>query len=155
MHISSSDEIGALAQGFNAMAENPQSLYASLEDKVREKTAGLELRQQRLSALYEVAAFVARADNLEELSQGLHARCGASRMPMRVAIRWSDEANERYVLLASDCLPQIMAEEEHCLHAGDCHCGPVVAGQRPGGKLRVIPIIDENLVNSGHRPKRL
>ena len=146
VHISSSDEIGALAQGFNAMAENLQSLYASLEDKVREKTAGLELRQQRLSALYEVAAFVARADNLEELSQGVARQMRRIAHADAVAIRWSDEANERYVLLASDCLPQIMAEEEHCLHAGDCHCGPVVAGQRPG-KLRVIPIIDENLVN--------
>ena len=146
VQISSSDEIGALAQGFNAMAENLQSLYASLEDKVREKTAGLELRQQRLSALYDVAAFVARADNLEELSQGFARQMRRIAHADAVAIRWSDEANERYVLLASDCLPQIMAEEEHCLHAGDCHCGPVVAGQRPG-KLRVIPIIDENLVN--------
>ncbi len=146
VHISSSDEIGALAQGFNAMAENLQSLYASLEDKVREKTAGLELRQQRLSALYDVAAFVARADNLEELSQGVARQMRRIAHADAVAIRWSDEANERYVLLASDCLPQIMAEEEHCLHAGDCHCGPVVAGQRPG-KLRVTPIIDENLVN--------
>ena len=146
VHISSSDEIGALAQGFNAMAENLQSLYASLEDKVREKTAGLELRQQRLSALYDVAAFVARADNLEELSQGVARQMRRIAHADAVAIRWSDEANERYVLLASDCLPQIMAEEEHCLHAGGCHCGPVVAGQRPG-KLRVIPIIDENLVN--------
>lgn len=146
VHIHSSDEIGALADGFNAMAENLQSLYASLEDKVREKTAGLELRQQRLSALYEVAAMAARADNLETLSQEFAKQIRRIAHADAVAIRWSDEANERYVLLASDCLPQIMAEEEHCLHAGDCHCGDTSSTLRPGA-IRVIPILDASRLN--------
>lgn len=146
VNIHASDEIGALADGFNAMAENLQGLYASLEDKVREKTAALELRQQRLSALYEVAAMAARADNLETLSQGFAKQIRRIAHADAVAIRWSDEANERYVLLASDCLPQVMAEEEHCLHAGDCHCGDTSDALRPGA-IRVIPILDAGKVN--------
>lgn len=146
VHIHSSDEIGALAKGFNAMAENLQGLYASLEDKVRQKTAALELRQQRLSALYEVAAMAAKAENLEALSQSFAKQIRRIAQADAVAIRWSDEANERYVLLASDCLPKVMAEEEHCLHAGDCHCGDTRNPLKPGA-IRVIPILDASRLN--------
>ena len=44
------------------------------------------------------------------------ARCEKVAGADAVAMRWSDEANERYVLLANDGLPRAMAEEEHCLH---------------------------------------
>jgi two-component system nitrate/nitrite sensor histidine kinase NarX len=140
--VNSRDELGALADGFNSMAENLQALYGNLESKVREKTAGLEIKQQRLAALYGVAAFVAQADSLQTLSQGFARQMREIAHADAVAIRWSDEANERYVLLASDCLPQIMAQEEQCIRPGDCHCGAEV---KPGeqGKLRVIPIMSE------------
>jgi two-component system nitrate/nitrite sensor histidine kinase NarX len=137
--VETSDELGALASGFNSMAENLQSLYGNLEFKVKEKTAGLEIKQARLSALYEVAAFVAKADKLETLAQGFAQQMRRIAHADAVAIRWSDEANERYVLLASDCLPKIMAEEEQCVLSGDCLCGArVEPGVTPG--IRVIPI---------------
>jgi two-component system nitrate/nitrite sensor histidine kinase NarX len=53
-----------------------------------------------------------------------------------VALRWADESNQRYLLLASQGLPAAMAEQEQCLMAGDCHCG--VPQAAPG--VRVIPI---------------
>jgi two-component system nitrate/nitrite sensor histidine kinase NarX len=53
-----------------------------------------------------------------------------------VALRWSDERNQRYVLLSSHGLPQDMVSEEQCLLAGDCHCG---VPQASAG-VRVIPI---------------
>ena len=34
-----------------------------------------------------------------------------------VAVRWSDEANQRYPMLASDCFPQDMVDEERSLLA--------------------------------------
>ena len=149
--VAAQDELGALADGFNSMAENLQALYGNLEAKVREKTAGLEIKQQRLSALYEVAAFVAKADTLQDLAQGFARQMRRIAHADAVAIRWSDEANERYVLLASDCLPQVMAQEEHCLHAGDCHCGPMVEqGQQP--TLRVIPILTSAQVHGDQKP---
>ena len=52
------------------------------------------------------------------------------------AVRWSNEANERYVLLAGDGLPQAMAEGEHCLHTGSCLCGQ----PQEKARTRVIPI---------------
>lgn len=148
VQVSSRDELGALADGFNSMAENLQALYGNLESKVREKTAGLEVKQQRLSALYEVAAFVARAEDLQELSQGFARQMRRIAHADAVAIRWSDEANERYVLLASDCLPQVMAQEEQCIRPGDCHCG---AAMKHGfqSQLKIIPILDQSQVRRG------
>lgn len=137
--VPSRDELGLLADGFNSMAEHLQALYDNLESKVREKTASLETQQQRLSALYEVAAFAARAETLDELAQGFARQIRRIANADATAIRWSDQANERYMLLASDCLPHAMAESEQCISSGDCHCGPSIL---PGASthLRVIPI---------------
>jgi len=63
-----------------------------------------------------------------------------------VALRWSDESNRRYLMLASHGLPQAMLEAEHCLMAGDCHCGAVDAP--PGA--RVIPIRAMEPARMGH-----
>ena len=139
VQVDTRDELGVLADGFNSMAENLEALYGKLESKVREKTAGLEVKQARLSALYDVAAFVARAETLEVLAQGFAQQMRRISQADAVAIRWSDEANARYVLLASDCLPQIMAREEQCVLSGNCLCGATVeAGVVP--HIRIIPI---------------
>ncbi len=141
VQVESGDEIGMLARGFNRMAEKLQALYGNLESKVQLKTADLETQQQRLSALYEVAAFAARADTLDELARGFARQIRRIAQADSAVIRWSDETNERYVLLASDCLPHAMAEEEQCIHSGDCHCGAVV-GPVDASRLRVIPILE-------------
>src|SRR3990167_3855820 len=52
------------------------------------------------------------------------------------AVRWSDEASQRYLMLASDCFPLDMVEEERSLLAGACACGSL----QPDARTRVIPI---------------
>ncbi|HMC14557.1 MAG TPA: type IV pili methyl-accepting chemotaxis transducer N-terminal domain-containing protein [Albitalea sp.] len=123
----SNDEFGELADGFNAMAEHLQSLYGRLETKVREKTARLEIERARLSALYEVSAFVAGAENLDELARGFVARVRRIARADAVAVRWSDEGNQRYLMLAHDGLPPALTHHEQCLPAGGCHCGQTAA----------------------------
>lgn len=132
----SDDEFGALAEGFNRMAETLQGLYGSLEAKVRSKTLHLEAERARLAALYEAAAFVARAGTLDELAQGFARQVRVVARADAAAIRWSDEDNERYVLLASDCLPQQLAQDEHCIATGECLCGQ----PRTEAATRVIAI---------------
>jgi two-component system nitrate/nitrite sensor histidine kinase NarX len=132
----SSDEFGTLANGFNDMAEHLQSMYRNLEAKVREKTAELEEKRERLSSLYEVTALMANASSLDDLAQEFGQRIMRIARADGVAIRWSDQDNRRYLLLAAIGLPPEMAEEERCLSAGDCHC----ATPAPDGKLKVIPI---------------
>lgn len=131
-----SDEFGTLAEGFNGMAEHMQSMYRNLESKVQEKTAELEEKRERLESLYEVTALVARATSLDELAQDFSQRVMHIARADGVAIRWSDQANQRYLMLAASGLPMSMVEEEQCLHVGDCHCGM----PSPNGDLRVIPI---------------
>lgn len=143
----SDDEFGALAEGFNRMAETLQGLYGSLEAKVRSKTLHLEAERARLAALYEAAAFVARAGTLDELAQGFARQVRVVARADAAAIRWSDEANERYVLLASDCLPQQLAQDEHCIATGECLCGQ----PRAQAATRVIAIRAEGGGADGHR----
>lgn len=132
----SDDEFGALSAGFNRMASTLQGLYHSLEQRVRDKTQSLESERARLAALYEAAAFVAHAGTLDELAKGFAQQARRAAGADASAVRWSDESNQRYLMLASDCLPQALVDAEHCIPTGDCFCG------QPQGRAqtRVIPI---------------
>lgn len=137
-----SDEFGTLADGFNGMAENLQSMYRHLEYKVSEKTFELQEKNDRLRSLFEVNDLVAKSTNLDELAQGFVKSIASIAHADGVALRWSDQANQRYLMLAAHGLPQTMVDEEQCLNKGDCHCG--APSEKPG--MRVIPI--QNLVMS-------
>ena len=132
------DEFGTLAAGFNDMAAQLQSMYRSLEGKVHEKTAQLEEKHERLESLYEVTNLVTRALTLDELATHFTQSVARVARADGVALRWTDETNSRYLMLASHGLPASMVEAEQCLGAGDCHCGWPDAP--PGA--RVIPICD-------------
>ncbi len=134
--VDSTDEFGQLAAGFNAMAQTLESLYRSLEERVRDKTARLEVKRQRLSDLYEVSRFLAHARTLDELARGFAAQVRRIARADAAAVRWSDRANSRYMLLAGDNLPASLSASEKCLPTGSCRCG------QPAGSAstRVIPI---------------
>ena len=144
--VESDDEFGQLAAGFNLMAHALQASHDELEHKVREKTANVEVRNQRLAALYEVSALASSASSLELLAQGFVQQIRRVAGADATAVRWSNEANERYVLLAGDGLPRSMADGEHCLHAGACLCGQPQAQAR----TRVIPITPSTPVALPH-----
>jgi two-component system nitrate/nitrite sensor histidine kinase NarX len=136
VEVTTQDEFGELSSGFNRMAQNLHQLYAGLEQKVDEKTASLETERARLAALYEVSAFLADANTLDALAQGFAQRIRRIAAADSVAIRWSGEANERYLLLAGDSLPRFMIEDEQCLTSRRCLCGH--PQREPGA--RVIPV---------------
>ncbi|MEP7083590.1 MAG: type IV pili methyl-accepting chemotaxis transducer N-terminal domain-containing protein, partial [Betaproteobacteria bacterium] len=131
-----SDEFGALAKCFNDMAEHLQSMHRDLEAKVADKTSQLEEKSARLEALYDVTMLVAKAVTLKELSSGFAERMKRVAHADGIILRWSDESNERFLLLASSGVPAAMAEGEQCLHAGTCHCGVL----KQMSAVRVIPI---------------
>ena len=138
--VESPDEFGELAAGFNHMASTLQGLYEGLERKVSEKTRDLESKRARLAALYEVSNFLVSAHTLDELAQGFAQKIRRISSADAVAVRWSDEASQRYLMLASDCLPQELVSEERCLESGLCACGQPQATAH----TRVIPIVSEN-----------
>ena len=136
VHHESSDEFGTLADGFNGMAEHLQSMYRNLEARVGEKTAQLEEKRERLEALYEVTTLVAQATTLDDLARGFVQRVRRIAHADGALLRWTDETRERFLMLASDGMPDAMADAEQCIHAGDCLCG----NAQVEAQLRVIPI---------------
>ncbi|RDJ99729.1 type IV pili methyl-accepting chemotaxis transducer N-terminal domain-containing protein [Paraburkholderia lacunae] len=134
--VESSDEFGALSEGFNRMTETLQELYQNLEVKVEEKTLRLAAQHGRLTALYEASAFAAHASTLDELADGFAKQVRRVAKADASAVRWSDEANLRYLLVASDGLPRNVIDREQCIPTGNCHCGQSMAQ----ADTRVIPI---------------
>jgi len=147
VEVASNDEFGALSAGFNQMAETLQGLYQNLEAKVQEKTLGLETQHARLAALYEAAAFVAHASTLDELAQGFARQMRKVARADAAAVRWSDESNQRYLLLASEGLPQSLLDAEQCIPSGSCLCGQL----RDQAVTRVIPIRSGGAAEMGRR----
>ena len=136
VNVDTQDEFGQVAAGFNHMALTLQSMYEGLEAKVVDKTKRIEAQRARLEALYEVSAFLARASTIEELANGFSQRVRVVMKADAVVVRWSDEVNQRYLMLASNCFPAEMQEDERSLLAGACACGSL----RPDARTRVIPI---------------
>lgn len=67
--VTSQDELGELASGFNRMADQLQDIYATLEQRVEEKTRSIEAKNKELAALDKEMA-VSEERNL--LAQELH-----------------------------------------------------------------------------------
>lgn len=145
IEVDSLDEFGLVALGFNGMATKLQTLYDGLEARVADKTRNLEAQRGRLEALYGVSAFLASAGSIEEMSRGFAQRVRAIVNADAATVRWSDDANQRYLMLASDCFPQEMLEDERSLLAGGCACGAL----EPDARTRVIPIHSDD-----HAPLR-
>ncbi len=133
---STSDELGELALGFNEMAHQLHASHTNLEQRVREKTAELQDKRERLQALYDVSLLVARGASLQELAEGFTRRVRMAVHADAAALRWANTGNDQFVMLAADGVPEAMTRDEHCIQAGDCYCG---ASTALGGS-RVIPI---------------
>lgn len=134
--VDTQDEFGQVAAGFNRMTQTLKTLYSGLEAQVAAKTRDIEAQRHRLETLYSVSAFLSKASSIDELSRGFAQRVRGFMKADAVAVRWSDEANHRYLMLASDCFPEEFAAEERSLVAGACACG----SQQIDPSIRVIPI---------------
>ena len=136
--VDTQDEFGQVAAGFNRMTATLHSLYAGLEAQVQAKTRDIEAQRKRLEALYSVSAFLSGANSIDELSKGFARMVRLHMKAQAAAVRWSDEANQRFLMLASDCFPDDLAESERSLVAGACACGVTQAQGQAG--IRIIPI---------------
>jgi two-component system nitrate/nitrite sensor histidine kinase NarX len=132
--IDAKDEFGDLAIGFNEMTRELHDLYQGLEAKVKDKTLHLEEKQTRLAALYEISSFIAKEVDLLTLTKGFSSRLLELSGCDAIAIRWTDEANQRYFLDGGSNLPQSIIDNEHCLTGGSCYCG----SNQENGEVKVI-----------------
>ena len=125
--VESKDEFGALARGFNDMAEHLQESYRNLEGRVADKTRSLAAQNARLATLYDMTAFLNAPNSLENLCRGfltrLLAATGAAAGTVRLVARESDTLH----LFVHEGLTPAFAEKEHCLQRNECACGEAVA----------------------------
>lgn len=135
---STSDEFGELAIGFNDMANQLQASYVELEQRVREKTAELQEKRERLQTLYDVSLLVAQGTTLQELATGFTARVREAARADAAALRWASASSGQFFLLASEGLSPEMVKDEQCIPTGDCFCGTTTAQ----GGMRVIPVLE-------------
>ena len=140
LDVSSRDEFGQLAAGFNHMADRLEQVYASLEDKVREKTAALEGQNRELALLYDSAAFLQVRRMLEPMCEGFIERIMRYFGADGGSVRLVETANEKIHLVVQVGLSDEMARAERCMPMGDCLCGEAAAARQPIVRLlRTIP----------------
>jgi two-component system, NarL family, nitrate/nitrite sensor histidine kinase NarX len=144
--VASNDEFGQVASGFNRMAATLQSLYGNLEAQVAAKTQRIAAQKERLEGLYGVSAFLAQANELNDLTQGFAQHVRKLMKADAVALRWSGEEPSKFFLLASDEFPPTIKDEEKCLMAGACACG----NSKPDARTRVIPIMNSDIAPLQH-----
>jgi two-component system nitrate/nitrite sensor histidine kinase NarX len=86
--VKSRDELGELANGFNRMAGELQDIYATLEQRVEEKTRSIEAKNRELAALDKEMA-VSEERNL--LAQELHDSIAQSLAFLNIQVQLLDE----------------------------------------------------------------
>lgn len=117
LKVGSRDEFGSLSEDFNHMVSTLQGLYQNLELQVEQKTKDLALQNNRLTALYRAADWVTKAEDLASLADGFASQLRAVVQADAAVVRWSDQENRCYVLLASEGLPPSVLAHEQCVQA--------------------------------------
>ncbi|MCX8087188.1 MAG: type IV pili methyl-accepting chemotaxis transducer N-terminal domain-containing protein [Rhodocyclaceae bacterium] len=121
--VSRSDEFGELATGFNRMADHLQDLYATLEQRVQQKTRDLAIRARELGLLYEVAAHLTEPAELAYLAQGVLERVRELVGASGWAVRLIDEKNGSLSFVVAKDVPEDLLQAEAQLPLGVCLCG--------------------------------
>ena len=121
--VNNTDELGVLAQGFNRMADELQSLYEDLGEHVRQKTAELERQNRPLSALYGMTAFLNKPNDIEALCRGFLQRVMDEFHAAAGSIRVLDPSGERLHIVVSLGFSSALQESEHCMRTDACFCG--------------------------------
>ncbi len=151
--VETRDEFGELAEGFNRMASHLQDLYATLEERVAEKTRDLADRNRELAELYGVAQLLNEPAVTEELCRGFLRRLMMLHGATGGAVRLFDAETRRLHLYAHEGLSAEFASDERCIDMGECLCG--VAAQRARSEVdsldEIAPDIAADCRKAGYR----
>jgi len=123
--ITSRDEFGELANGFNQMAAQLQEIYATLEQRIVEKTHSIEIKNRELMALYDVAVILNSSTAIKPL-------CGIVLDKLSVlvgshdgVVRLIDHTGKQLKIVATHGVSKSFLAEGNCLTVGDSLCGNV------------------------------
>lgn len=152
--VESKDEFGALARGFNDMAERLQESYRTLEGRVADKTRSLAEQNARLATLYDMTAFVNAPNSLENLCRGFLTRLLATTGAAAGAVRLASRESDTLHLYVHEGMTPAFAAKEHCLQRNECACGEAVGRSTAtihalGGKKKPIMITLPHCADAG------
>lgn len=124
--VTSHDELGDLAGGFNHMVKQLQELYATLEDRIRTKTNTLEIKSRELAALYDTASFVNTAPATDVLCDVVLQKMVELFNAPAGMVRLVDPKGLRLPIVAHSGLSDEFLNKENYLQCGECLCGETV-----------------------------
>ena len=137
--VSTDDELGGLARGFNQMAEHLQSAYGTLEERVEAETRRLAQRNHELSILYSVTAFLSEPAPQEALCEGFLDRLTSALGADAGAVRLYQQASDSLYLVTGQGLSEEFIEREAEMNCADCLCGNVFQSGVPTAFATVAP----------------
>lgn len=151
--VETQDEFGDLAEGFNRMAGRLQDSYATLEERVAEKTTDLAARNRELASLYEVARLLNESSNTEEFCRGFLRRLMALQSAAGGAVRLIDADTRQLHLFAHEGLSGDFASDERCIDMGQCLCGAAAQMNRSAVDMldEIAPDVAVDCRNAGYR----
>ncbi|HUW49571.1 MAG TPA: type IV pili methyl-accepting chemotaxis transducer N-terminal domain-containing protein [Sulfuricella sp.] len=121
--VKSKDEFGALANGFNQMADRLKNLYDTLEHRVQEKTKNLEDKNQELAILYEFAAFLNKPASEGDLCSGVLKKLMGVLAAQGGLVRLAAPNSNKLHIIIHEGMSEKFTREEECLSLGECLCG--------------------------------
>ncbi len=129
--VTSDDELGGLAHGFNQMAGHLQSVYATLEHRVAAETRSLEQRNRELGILYAATSLLAEPVQLEALCQSFLDHIKSALGADAGAVRLYMPDSQKLYLVTHEGLSDQFISRESELNCGECLCGEVIESGQP------------------------
>ena len=141
--VETEDEVGQLAETFNALASRLQETVVSLEDRVQERTHDLELRSRYLEGASEIGRLAATITDAEELSRTVVESIRNRFDLYYVGLFLADENREWAVLQAGTGVAgEVMLSNNHRLKIGEGMIGWTVEN----GEARIALDVGEDAV---------
>ncbi len=132
------DEFGLISIGFNHMAANLEDAYSNLAEKVRAKTADLEVRNHELKVLYDTTTYIHQDHPLAEMCEGFLQRVIAVVGASAGSVKLIDEQRQKMDWVAAVDLPEHMLMAEVCTRFDACHCGEFAQQQSVNSMVRIF-----------------
>lgn len=124
--VTSDDEVGGLARGFNQMAEHLQNVYSTLEERVAGETRNLAERNHELGILYLTTAYLSEPAPIEVLCRGFLERIQEALGADAAAVRLYSAQTGLLHLVTHEGLSEDFVANETDLNCGECLCGQVI-----------------------------